>query len=188
MSVRVIAGSAKGRNLEVPDAPGLRPTSGRLKQVLFDLLGDLGGLAVLDLYAGSGQLGIEALSRGAASATFVESNPKALQAIKANLARCGFQGQVISRPVLRFLQTEHPADLVFVDPPYDSGLGSLTAALEALARSIPPEATVAIEAPPGLMLPSGYLERRRRRAGSTELVLATTICKPSPFTQEPSTP
>lgn len=183
----MIAGIAKGRRLEVPELPGLRPTTGRLKQVLFDLLGDLTDAVVLDLYAGSGQLGIEALSRGAAEATFVETDARARAAIRANLERCGFEGRIVGEPVERFLAEPRPADLALVDPPYGRGLGSLVAALEALAGSISDGATVAIEAPPGLELPEGFLERRRRRAGSTELVVATTVCRQPPSTRAPST-
>lgn len=187
MSVRVIAGSAKGRRLEVPELPGLRPTTGRLKQVLFDLLTDrLEDAVVIDLYAGSGQLGIEALSRGAAQATFVESDPGARAAIRANLERCGFEGEIVAMPVERFLTRPHPADLVLVDPPYGLGLGSISAALDALAGSTSDGATVAIEAPVGLVLPERLLERRRRRAGSTELVVST-VCRQPPSIREPST-
>ena len=188
MSVRVIAGSAKGRRLEVPELDGLRPTTGRLKQVLFDLLaGDVEGAVVLDLYAGSGQLGIEALSRGAREVTFVETDPRARDAIRANLERCGFEGWIVAEPVERFLSEPRPADLALVDPPYARGLGSLVAALEALAGSTSDGATVAIEAPAGLVLPAGILERRRRRAGSTELVVATIVCRPPPSIPGPST-
>lgn len=176
MSLRVIAGSCKGRRLRVPEVENLRPTTDRLKQVLFDLLGEtVAGARVVDLFAGSGSLGIEALSRGCESATFIESNSTAAAAIRENLTTCGFEAKVVSRPVEEVLSTL-PADsfdLALVDPPYKAGLGFLETALEALARCMAKGATVAVEAPPGLVLPGGYLERRRRRAGSTELVVAT---------------
>jgi 16S rRNA (guanine966-N2)-methyltransferase len=160
--------------LQVPEVDDLRPTTGRLKQVLFDLLSDdVDDAEVLDLYGGSGQLGIEALSRGARAATFVETDPRARKAIRANLDACGFEGTIVAQPVETYLATARACDLALVDPPYARGLGSLVAALEALAGSIPVGATVAIEAPPGLVLPAGYLERRRRTAGSTELIVAT---------------
>lgn len=175
MSVRVIAGTAKGRRLRVPDLPGCRPTTDRVKQILFDLLtGDVPGARVIDAYAGTGALGIEALSRGAASVVFVEANPKAAAAVRENLATCGFEAEVIVRPLADALAglDDFAYDLALVDPPYATGLGSLVAALEALAEKLAHGATVAVEAPPGLVLPRGYLERRRRRAGSTELVVA----------------
>lgn len=175
MSVRVIAGSAKGRRLEVPKVEGVRPTTGRMRQILFDILGsDIEGARVIDLYAGSGSLGIEALSRGAASATFVDRDRRVAGTIRTNLATCGFEGEVLPMEVVRALSAipRDSFDLAFVDPPYETPLGSLVATLEALAPSLSEGATVCIEAPPGFQLPPGFHERRRRRSGSTELVIA----------------
>jgi 16S rRNA (guanine966-N2)-methyltransferase len=117
----VVAGELGGRRLGVPPGRGTRPTADRVREALFSMLGDVAGLHVLDLFAGSGALGIEALSRGAASATFVESDARAAAVIRANLDELGTEGQVIRQDALAFLgSSPGPFDLVFADPPYDS--------------------------------------------------------------------
>lgn len=125
--MRVIGGTAKRRQLRAPDIDGLRPTSDRVREAIFDILSSRGaieGAAVLDAYAGSGALGIEALSRGAASVCFVESDPRAVAAIKANLASTGFGSapavRVVRADVLDLLASEPGVgyDLALVDPPY----------------------------------------------------------------------
>jgi 16S rRNA (guanine966-N2)-methyltransferase len=119
--VRVVAGQFKGRRLAAPRGTRTRPTADRVREALFSMLGDVEGARVLDLYAGSGALGIEALSRGAASAVFVERDPRAVAAIERNLAAIGVEATVLRRDVPRFLAAEDGAfDLVFCDPPYDS--------------------------------------------------------------------
>jgi 16S rRNA (guanine966-N2)-methyltransferase len=118
--VRVIAGEFRGRRLQAPPGTETRPTADRVREALFSMLGDLSGLRVLDLYAGSGALGIEALSRGAASAVFVERDARAADTIKRNLAALGAEGEVRRQDALRFLSSGlGPFDLVFCDPPYD---------------------------------------------------------------------
>jgi 16S rRNA (guanine966-N2)-methyltransferase len=140
--MRVVAGSFGGRRLSAPRGRGTRPTADRVREALFSMLGDVSGARVLDLYAGSGALGIEALSRGAHSALFVESDPRAVTVIRRNLAELGAEGEVRRQDVVRFLRadrSERPApptddiaparaepapsrptfDLVFCDPPYD---------------------------------------------------------------------
>jgi 16S rRNA (guanine966-N2)-methyltransferase len=98
-----------------------RPTADRVREALFSMLGDVGGARVLDLYAGSGALGIEALSRGAANAMFVERDARAAAAIERNLGSLGVEAPVVRQDVLRFLARADGAfDLVFCDPPYDS--------------------------------------------------------------------
>ena len=136
---RVIAGSARGRRLAVPAGSLTRPTSDRTREALFSAVqsavGDLEGRRVLDLYAGSGAVGIEALSRGAAHAALVEHDAKALRAIRANLHTLGLPGAtVIAEKVDRALATgpQAPYDVVFADPPYaldDAALGRTLAAL-----------------------------------------------------------
>jgi 16S rRNA (guanine966-N2)-methyltransferase len=119
--VRVVAGEYKGRRLQAPRGTGTRPTADRVREALFSMLGDVGGARVLDLYAGSGALGIEALSRGAASAVFVERDPQAAAAIERNLTAIGVDAVVVRQDALRYLaRAEGPYDLVFCDPPYDS--------------------------------------------------------------------
>ena len=120
--MRVVAGAFKGRRLEAPPGRDTRPTSDRVREALFQVLGPLDGFAALDLYAGSGALGIEALSRGAASAAFVETDPRALAAIRRNLEKIGVEAAVHSRDALEFLERAggDSFDLVLIDPPYSS--------------------------------------------------------------------
>ena len=120
--MRVIAGTYGGRELVAPRGTAARPTSDRVREALFAILGPLDGARVLDLFAGSGALGIEALSRGAAAATLVDSSPTAIRAVNRNLQALGIDAEVVRRPGLRFLQAARgdarQYDLVFLDPPY----------------------------------------------------------------------
>jgi 16S rRNA (guanine966-N2)-methyltransferase len=120
VSLRVVAGRVGGRRLDAPPGGGTRPTADRVREALFSILGPLDGLAVCDLFAGSGALGIEALSRGASAATFVDDDPGAARVIRANLASLGLEGRVVRRDVLAFLPGAGPFDLVVCDPPYSS--------------------------------------------------------------------
>ncbi|CAM3016404.1 16S rRNA (guanine966-N2)-methyltransferase [Williamsia muralis] len=120
---RIIAGSARGRRLSVP-AAGTRPTTDRVRESMFNILAariDFTGLIVLDLFAGSGALGLEALSRGAESVTFVEADAKAVKTIEANIRASGLSGgRVIRRRAAEHLERSGGAyDLVLADPPYD---------------------------------------------------------------------
>ena len=121
--MRVVAGRFKGRTLHAPRGRSTRPTSDKVREALFSVLGDVEGLRVLDLFAGSGALGIEALSRGAAHATFVDDDERAATAIRRNLEAVGAgdDADIRRRDVLAFLGGgAGPFDLVFVDPPYSS--------------------------------------------------------------------
>jgi len=120
--MRVIAGELGGRRLRSPRGEATRPTSERVREAVFSMLGELGGLRVLDLFAGSGALGIEALSRGAAAATFVDHDERALAAVRANLESLGAAARVVKSDAPAFLERDSGAlyDLVFLDPPYDS--------------------------------------------------------------------
>ena len=134
--VRVVAGTFNGRRLYAPRGGRTRPTADRVREAVFSMLGDLSGARVLDLYAGSGALGIEALSRGAAAAVFVERGPAAVAAIRRNLAATGAEGATVRRrDALRYLaRPEGRFDVVFVDAPYDSAprlAGALSARLPA---------------------------------------------------------
>jgi 16S rRNA (guanine966-N2)-methyltransferase len=118
--VRVVAGEFKGRRLYAPRGTRTRPTADRVREALFSMLGDVSGARVLDLYAGSGALGIEALSRGAESVVFVEREQQALAVLRRNLEAVGADADVRRQDVLRFLtRPEGTFDLVFCDPPYD---------------------------------------------------------------------
>jgi 16S rRNA (guanine966-N2)-methyltransferase len=120
--MRVIAGTHRGRRLTAPPGTDTRPTSDRVRESLFAILGPLDGEGVLDLFAGSGALGIEALSRGAGSALFCDSSRGATAAVQRNLRALGLEGQVVcddARRVLRNARARGAAyDLVFLDPPY----------------------------------------------------------------------
>ncbi|HZO35691.1 MAG TPA: 16S rRNA (guanine(966)-N(2))-methyltransferase RsmD [Solirubrobacteraceae bacterium] len=120
--MRIVAGRFGGRRIEAPRGTKTRPTSDRVREALFSVLGDVTGLAVLDLFAGSGALGLEALSRGASRATFVERDPAALRALEANLAALGVEADVRRADARTFARnasaTAAPYDLIFVDPPY----------------------------------------------------------------------
>src|SRR5262249_22850268 len=120
--MRVIAGSLKGRRLKSPKWPGLRPTSDKLRETLFNVLAPrIAGARVLDGYAGTGAVGIEAISRGASAASFVDSDRRARALIADNLAHCGLPtGCAIIRPSFDRLDRLGPFDLVLLDPPYDA--------------------------------------------------------------------
>jgi 16S rRNA (guanine966-N2)-methyltransferase len=123
--MRVIAGTLKGRRLEAPDWPGLRPTSDKLRETLFNILaGRVAGARVLDGCAGTGAVGIEAISRGAAHVTFVDADRRATELIRKNLARCAVaDGYAIIRADLGSDAARPPQaafDLIFLDPPYDT--------------------------------------------------------------------
>ncbi|HWE11861.1 MAG TPA: 16S rRNA (guanine(966)-N(2))-methyltransferase RsmD [Solirubrobacteraceae bacterium] len=135
--MRVIAGAYGGRELVAPRGRATRPTSDRVREALFSILADVRGARVLDLFAGSGALAIEAVSRGAAEATLVDSAFPAIEAIRRNLAALDIQAEIVRSPALRFLEGARDRarqyDLVFLDPPYRHApaLGQeLTAALE----------------------------------------------------------
>jgi 16S rRNA (guanine966-N2)-methyltransferase len=146
--VRIVAGSRKGHKLSAPRGLDTRPTSDRVRENVFNLIGPVDGARVLDLFAGSGALGIEALSRGAASAVFVEHDPEALRTIARNLDRLRLTGaRVVRGDVLRTIAQEAARgakyDLVLVDPPY----GMLIEIQPRLARHLPP-----LLAPDGLLV------------------------------------
>ena len=120
--MRVITGTARGTNLKTPEGMHTRPTADRVKEALLNIIQyDISG-DVLDLFAGTGQLGIEALSRGAESAVFVDENTEAIKLVKENLKHCGLDGQVSQTESLSFLKRCGKFGLIFIDPPYDSGL------------------------------------------------------------------
>ncbi len=123
--MRVVAGTFKGRRLAAPKGSSTRPTADRVREAVFNLLGPVAGERVLDLYAGSGALGIEALSRGAAEVTFVESDPHALRTLRENLGRLGADGRVVRSSVSAFLRAAARRGerwtLVLCDPPYRLG-------------------------------------------------------------------
>ena len=123
--MQVLTGKAKGKKLKVPSSKKVRPTTSRVKKSIFDKLGDIEGLKVLDLFAGSGNLGIEALSKNVLHVTFVEKDRAAARLIKENIDNCGFENytRVLNsdyEKALKFLERkEEKFDLIFIDPPYE---------------------------------------------------------------------
>jgi 16S rRNA (guanine966-N2)-methyltransferase len=169
--VRVVAGSYRGRRLKVPSA-GTRPTADRVREALFSILGDVGGARALDLFAGSGALGIEALSRGAAAATFVERDARAVAAIRANLAALGATAVVAQRDALAFLRAERGTyDLVLVDPPYDCAARLAAPLAELLPPLLSEDARIVTESDKRTPLELPLPALRARTYGDTRLLV-----------------
>ena len=121
--MRVISGIARGRKLKEPDSHIIRPTTDKTKESIFNIVQfDIEGRRVLDLFAGTGQLGTEALSRGAKSVVFVDSAKESVNLIRENLKTCGFSdlSGIFAIDALRYLENDEKFDLVFIDPPYDT--------------------------------------------------------------------
>ncbi|WP_186382556.1 16S rRNA (guanine(966)-N(2))-methyltransferase RsmD [Amycolatopsis rhizosphaerae] len=184
---RIVAGAAGGRRLKVPPQ-GTRPTSERVREALFNALeaaGELRGSRVLDLYAGSGALGLEALSRGAAEAVFVESDRRAVQVLRGNVAELALGGVVLATSVDSALAQapERPFDLVLADPPYAVDGARLGVMLTALAAGgwVAPDGLVIIEraARDGEPdWPAGFEPFRVMRHGDTALYWAEYVTSP----------
>lgn len=175
----MIGGSARGRRLQAGAGRGIRPTTDRVREAVFDLIGPAGpGERVLDLFAGSGALGIEALSRGSRLAVFVERDRRALGLTRTNLTRCGFGDRARLRQVdaRRFLEqpcAEGPFDLVLADPPYRRGWARFC--LERLAQPgwLQPDGCVFIEIEAELELDRAFgplRPGRRKRYGNTAVL------------------
>jgi 16S rRNA (guanine966-N2)-methyltransferase len=178
--MRVIAGTAGGLRLVVPKTD-IRPTMDRVKAAIFSSLGDrVLNARVLDLFAGTGALGIEALSRGAASAMFVENNRAAIATIERNLAQTGLIGRVRPQDVFDFLthaSTAETYDLIFADPPYErlKGAGAFTSLLlnnDRLPTRLTSEGIFILEKRPSERLPATDLWKvvRRKTYGATETI------------------
>ena len=121
--MRVITGSARGRRLKTPEGMDIRPTTDNVKESIFNILQfDIEGRRVLDLFAGTGQLGIECLSRGAREVVFIDQSRDAVKIIKENLKTCGLSAPVLQQESLAYLNGCGKFDLILVDPPYDAGL------------------------------------------------------------------
>ena len=149
--MRIIAGKWRGKPLAAPPGETTRPTSDRAREALFSMLvsrvGDFEDLNVADLFAGTGALGLEALSRGAAGCVFVESNPMALKALQANIAKTGAAdvSQVMAQPAESLTAARKPCDILFLDPPYGGGLGPKVLRRIATKGWIAPGAWVSLE-------------------------------------------
>ena len=169
--MRVIGGRSRGRRLGAKLPSTVRPTSDRVRESIFDILGSQGGvdgLAVVDLFCGSGALGVEALSRGAASATFVDQDPGALAAVRANLENVGLADEpatLVRATLPGWLGAAPTFDLALCDPPYDfNRWDDLLGALQA--------DRVVMESAAEIALPDGYMITRARRYGGTLVTVA----------------
>jgi 16S rRNA (guanine966-N2)-methyltransferase len=169
--VRVVAGEVGGRRLVAPTGQDVRPTSDRVREAVFNALQSLGavdGARVLDLFAGSGALGVEALSRGAGHVTFVDRDRAAREAVTANLATCGLtaRADVVASDGPRHLRAGGgPWDLVLLDPPYAfDGWPDL---LTEVAARLAPDGVVVVESDRAVPMPAALDEVRARRYGST---------------------
>jgi 16S rRNA (guanine966-N2)-methyltransferase len=168
--IRIIGGQLRNSRLDVPDLPGLRPTAERVRETLFNWLTPvMAGARCLDLCAGTGALGIEALSRGAASVQFVERDARAAQALRDNLARLKIQGgQVIGADASAFLLgAPQPYELVFLDPPFAQDLWASLAERLEQGGWLSPRAWIYVESPRtvALTLPASWSLHREGTAG-----------------------
>jgi 16S rRNA (guanine966-N2)-methyltransferase len=176
--MRVVAGELRGRKLVAPAGGGTRPTADRVREALFSILGDVSGARVLDLYAGSGALGIEALSRGAATATFVDSSQAAVTAIRHNLSELGLEAAVQRRDALAFLAAPpsgDPYDLVFADPPYDSALHVASRLAEQLPPLLTADAVIVTESNKRAPLELPFPLLRERSYGDTRIAVHRNV-------------
>lgn len=172
--MRVVAGELRGRRLHVPAGGATRPTADRVREALFSILGDVSGLRALDLFAGSGALGIEALSRGASEAVFVDSGHRAVTAIRRNLDELGLSAAIHRREAVAWLGAcpRDPAfDLVFCDPPYDSA-GRLAGSLaERLPAILADDARIVTESDKRTPLELPFPLLRERAYGDTRIAV-----------------
>ena len=173
--MRVITGIAGGRKLKSPEGEAVRPTTDQVKQAIFNILQfDLEGRRILDLFGGTGQLGIEALSRGAREAVFTDSSRTSVQLIRENLKRCGLEGKVLQTDALAYLARGEKFDVIFIDPPYDGGL--YQAVLERInaVDNLTEGGIIVCEARAGTELPElsmPYRKLREKRYGNVKICL-----------------
>jgi 16S rRNA (guanine(966)-N(2))-methyltransferase RsmD len=169
--LRIIAGTLKGRRIETPAWAGLRPTSDRLRETLFNILSPrIQGARVLDGFSGTGAVGLEAISRGAADVMFVDHDPRAIALITSNAERCGVTGHAIIRRELgrQALPSDALFDLIVLDPPYEMNPHG---ALTSLAPHLAAEGVLVLERPRRQGAPEvdGLLRTREVVAGSSAL-------------------
>jgi 16S rRNA (guanine966-N2)-methyltransferase len=170
--MRIIAGTHKGRRFEAPKGTVTRPTSDFVREAAFNLIGPLEGAEVCDLYAGSGGLGLEALSRGAAGCLFVDSSPAACRTIEASLTRLGLEGTVVCSDVRSALARQRRRfDLVLCDPPYGDDVAPQIA--PSLAAILAPEGILVYQTAAGVEPDLvGFTVLTSRRYGSARLTLS----------------
>ena len=182
--MRIIAGKFKGRTLATPSSQAVRPTSDRLRESIFNILTHahddvIEGARVLDLFAGTGALGIEALSRGAAHALFVDDSTEGRGLLRENVERLGLGGvtKVFRRDATKLgpCHPHAPFSLVFCDPPYRKGLGEQALAAARAGGWLLPDAMIVFEeaAEAAVTLPEGFEEVDRRAYGDTQIIIAS---------------
>lgn len=184
--MRVITGSARGKKLKTLEGTDVRPTSDKVKEAIFSIIQfDVPGASVLDLFAGSGQLGIEALSRGASHCVFVDKSPASIGIVRENVANTGFakSSRVLNMDSLDYLKTAKSGlDIALLDPPYHNGL--IEAALPLLCPKMNDGGIAVCEHEGGLTLPDkvdGFRVLRRYKYGS---ISVTTYMKNPPSDEE----
>ena len=182
--MRIIGGTLGGRVLRAPGGATTRPTSEKVREAVFDILGPIEGAHVLDLFAGTGALGLEAVSRGAAFALFVDDGAEARALIRGNVETLGLGGvtKIFRRDATK-LGPAHPIEpfgLVFADPPYGKALAEAALASARDGGWLAPDALVVVEeaVDPGFAAPAGFEEDERRRYDETELVFLRTGAQP----------
>lgn len=174
--MRIIAGQWRGRKLHAPPGLATRPTADRTRETLFSMLasrlGSFEGLSVADLFAGSGALAFEALSRGAARATLVETDAAARRVISGNAALLGAEVRILACSALRLPATDMPFDLVLADPPYAKGSGDAVRAAVETAGWLAPGGWLAVETERGeRMQPGTFQLEAERDSGRARLTL-----------------
>ncbi len=173
--MRIIAGAARGRRLRSPDTKDTRPVTDRVREAVFSSLGVLvEGADVADLYAGTGSFGLEALSRGARSALFVESGRRASEVLKANIATVGLGGEVVRARVQDYLgRCEESFDLVFMDPPWDLPAKRMEVEMAQLDPHLRPGGIVVVSrrhSDPVPRAPETWRVAAERRYGDTRII------------------
>lgn len=175
--MRIVAGTYKGARLVAPRGVRTRPTSDRAREAVFQLLGSVDGARVLDLYAGSGALGLEALSRGALSAVLVDSEAAALGAIERNIAKLGVEGaRAVRADAVRFLtRSTDTYDVVFLDPPYEMVESVRMRLADHLPRVLAPGASVVYETAAGTVPSLPLAQRLTRRYGAAQVTIFDAV-------------
>ena len=174
--MRIVAGSRKGARISAPKGRDTRPTSDRVREAAFAILGSVEGASVLDLFAGSGALGLEALSRGAESAVLVENDPAAIAAIERNLEKLQLEGASLVRSdaLLYLARTAERFDVVFLDPPYEMVESLRMPLAEHLPHALAPDGLVVYETAAGVQPGLPLSIQSTRRHGSTQLTVFET--------------
>lgn len=179
--MRIVAGRFKGAAIAAPKSQGTRPTSDRLRETIFNILAhglgmEFEGARVLDLFAGTGALGFEAISRGARHCTFIEEGAEARGVIRRNMESLGLNGaaKIFRRDATRLGEpgTIEPFDILFADPPYDKGLGEKALHSAGSGGWLKPDAVCVLEerASADIETPEGFAEVDRRQAGDSQVL------------------